>query len=141
TGPRAVVDHDTMMEQELRRRFLVVLGLTMPVLILSPPIQSWAGFRLPDLLGLNLVLVVLASIIVLYGGVPFYRGAATALRARTADMERPREPRGPLGLPVQRGRDLPIRGSGLLLGGLDPRALPPLRTLDGDALRPRGLRS
>jgi len=39
---------------------------------------------------------------------------------------RPREPRGPLGLPVQRGRDLPIRGSGLLLGGLDPRALPPL---------------
>ena len=87
TGRPAVHDHHAMMEQEMRRRFLVVLGLTMPVLILSPTIQSWAGFRLPDLLGLNLVLVVLASIIVLYGGVPFYRGAATALRARTADMD------------------------------------------------------
>src|SRR2546426_8195139 len=79
TGRPAVHDHHAMMEQEMRRRFFVVLILTIPVLILSPTIQSWAGFRLPDLLGLNLVLVVLASIIVLYGGVPFYRGAATAL--------------------------------------------------------------
>src|SRR2546430_10667773 len=87
TGRPAVHDHHAMMEQEMRRRFLVVLGLTIPVLILSPTIQSWAGYRLPDLPGLNLVLVILASIIVLYGGVPFYRGAATALRARTADMD------------------------------------------------------
>src|SRR5712691_5847886 len=53
---------------------------------------------------------------------------------------RPREPRGPLRLPVQRRRDVPLRRTGLLLGDLDPRALPPLRTLDGDALRPRRLR-
>src|SRR5881628_2001881 len=87
TGRPAEHDHNAMMEQEMRRRFLVVLGLAIPVLILSPTIQSWAGFRLPDLVGLNFVLVVLASIIVLYGGVPFYRGAATTLRARTADMD------------------------------------------------------
>src|SRR5207245_2741930 len=87
TGQPAEHDHHAMMEQELRRRFLAVLGLAIPVLILSPTIQSWAGYRLPDLPGLNLVLVILASIIVLYGGVPFYRGAATALRARTADMD------------------------------------------------------
>src|SRR5256712_13272036 len=87
TGRPAEHDHNAMMEQEMRRRFLVVLGLAIPVLILSPTIQSWTGFRLPDLVGLNFVLVVLASIIVLYGGVPFYRGAATALRARTAHMD------------------------------------------------------
>ncbi len=87
TGRLAEHDHHAMMEQEMRRRFLVVLGLAIPVLILSPTIQSWAGYRLPDLVGLNFVLVALASIIVLYGGVPFYRGAATALRARTADMD------------------------------------------------------
>src|SRR5256712_6365642 len=87
TGRPAEHDHTAMMEQEMRRRFLVVLVLAIPVLILSPTIQSWAGFRLPDILGLNVVLVVLASIIVLYGGAPFYRGAATALRARTADMD------------------------------------------------------
>src|SRR2546426_2713443 len=87
TGRPAEHDHNAMMEQEMRRRFLVVLVLAIPVLILSPTIQSWTRFRLPDLSGLNLVLVVLASIIVLYGGVPFYRGAATALRARTADMD------------------------------------------------------
>src|SRR5436309_862146 len=87
TGRPAEHNHNAMMEQEMRRRFFVVLGLAIPVLILSPTIQSWAGFRLPDILGLNVVLVVLASIIVLYGGVPFYRGAATALRARTADMD------------------------------------------------------
>src|SRR5947209_16286730 len=87
TGQPAEHDHHAMMEQEMRRRFLAVLGLAIPVLILSPTIQSWAAFRRPDLLGLNLVVVVLASIIVLYGGVPCYRGAATALRARMADMD------------------------------------------------------
>ena len=87
TGRPAEHDHHAMMEEEMRRRFLAVLGLAIPVLILSPTIQFWAGYRLPDLPGLNLVLVILASIIVVYGGVPFYRGAATALRARTADMD------------------------------------------------------
>src|SRR5437773_3354204 len=40
-------DHRGMMEQDLRRRFFVVLVLTIPVLALSPTIQSWAGYRLP----------------------------------------------------------------------------------------------
>src|SRR5256712_3138431 len=85
-GQPAEHDHHAMMEEEMRRRFLVVLGLAIPVLILSPTIQSWAGYRLPDIPGLSLLLVLLASIIVVYGGVPFYRGAATALRARPAHM-------------------------------------------------------
>src|ERR1700704_2487988 len=80
-------DHRGMMEQDLRRRFFVVLVLTVPVLILSPTIQPWAGYRLPNLPAANLILAAFASIITLYGGVPFFRGAGTALRARTADMD------------------------------------------------------
>src|SRR5882672_7466241 len=73
-------DHRGMMEQDLWRRFLVVLVLTVPVLILSPTIQSWAGYRLPNLPAANLILAALASVIALSGGLPFFRGAATALR-------------------------------------------------------------
>src|SRR5438552_3445941 len=80
-------DHRGMMEQDLRRRFFVVLVLTFPVLALSPTIQSWAGYRLPSLPAASLILAALASIITLYGGLPFFHGAGTALRARTADMD------------------------------------------------------
>src|SRR5437773_1971021 len=80
-------DHRGMMEQDLRRRFFVVLVLTIPVLALSPTIQSWAGYRLPSLPAASLILAALASIITLYGGLPFFHGAGTALRARTADMD------------------------------------------------------
>src|SRR5207247_4939977 len=79
-------DHRGMMEQDLRRRFFVVLVLTIPVLALSPTIQSWAGYRLPGPPAASLILAALASIITLYGGLPFFHGAGTALRARTADM-------------------------------------------------------
>src|SRR5713101_8126818 len=80
-------DHGSMMEQDFRQRFFVVLVLTIPVLVLSPTIQSWAGYRLPNLPASNLILAAFASVITLYGGLPFFRGAATALRARTADMD------------------------------------------------------
>src|SRR2546430_14907758 len=72
-------DHRGMMEQDLRRRFFIVLVLTIPVLALSPTIQTWAGYRLPNLPVANLILAFLASVITLYGGVPFFRGAGTAL--------------------------------------------------------------
>ncbi len=87
TGQPAEHDHHAMMERDIRLRFFVVLAFTIPVLLLSPTIQSWAGFRLPDLPGDNLLLVILASAIAIYGGVPFYRGAVKALRAHTADMD------------------------------------------------------
>lgn len=39
-------DHHAMMEADFRRRFWVVLVLTIPILLLSPTIQEWLGFRL-----------------------------------------------------------------------------------------------
>lgn len=80
-------DHHAVMEADMRRRFLVVLIFTAPVLLLSPTIQTWAGLPLLDFPGSRLLLFALATLIVAYGGWGFYRGAAKALRSGKADMD------------------------------------------------------
>ena len=78
-------DHHAMMEQDFRRRFWVVLVLTIPVLLLSPTIQGWFGYTLV-FPGVRYVLFVLASIIAIYGTWPFYKNARKALRTGILDM-------------------------------------------------------
>ncbi len=78
-------DHHAMMEQDFQRRFWVVLALTVPVLLLSPTIQGWFGYRL-TFPGVRYVLFVLASIIAIYGTWPFYKNARKALRTGVLDM-------------------------------------------------------
>lgn len=78
-------DHSHMAD-EFRTRFIVSVALTIPVLILSPTIQGFFGYRLPPFPGDSLLLLALASGVVFYGGWPFYLGAAQSLRRRTADM-------------------------------------------------------
>ncbi len=80
-------DHHAMMEADMRKRFLVTLVLTVPVLLLSPTIQAWAGLRIPAFVGADLILFALATIIVVYGGWPFYKGAYKSLRNRKAGMD------------------------------------------------------
>src|SRR5207245_3523230 len=53
TGRPAEHDHNAMMEQEMRRRFLVVLVLAIPVLILWPTIPSGVGFGLLGFCGIH----------------------------------------------------------------------------------------
>lgn len=79
-------DHHAMMEADMRRRFSVVLAVTVPVLVLSPTIQAWAGFALPAFPGSRFLLFALATVIVTYGGWAFYRGAAKSLGNGKADM-------------------------------------------------------
>jgi Cu2+-exporting ATPase len=78
-------DH-AQMEEEFRRRFLVSAALTVPVLVLSPSIQEWFGYRLPALPGEEILLLALASVVALYGGWPFFQGAQRSLRRGVADM-------------------------------------------------------
>jgi len=78
-------DHHAMMEADFRRRFWVVLALTVPVLLLSPTIQNWFGFTL-TFLGAQYVLFTLATVIAFYGTWPFYKGARKALRSGVLDM-------------------------------------------------------
>ncbi len=79
-------DHHAMMEADMKKRFLVSLILTVPVLILSPTIQTWLGFQVPEFTGSQYLLFLLSSVIVFYGGLVFYRGARKSLRNRFFDM-------------------------------------------------------
>lgn len=79
-------DHHAMMEQDMRRRFWVSLVISIPVLILSPSIQQWFGFSMPEFAGSKYILFLLASMIAIHGGMPFYKGAAKSLKTGTLDM-------------------------------------------------------
>ncbi|MGZ4918985.1 MAG: copper-translocating P-type ATPase [Halobacteriota archaeon] len=72
---------------DFRRRFWISLVVTIPILILSPSIQEFAGvgqaLRFP---GDQYVLFVLASFVYFYGGYPFLKGIVNELRARLPGM-------------------------------------------------------
>ncbi|HEY9204449.1 MAG TPA: copper-translocating P-type ATPase [Candidatus Methanoperedens sp.] len=79
-------DHHAMMEAEMKRHFLVAFIFTIPVLILSPSIQGWAGYTLPPNPVWSFLLVLAASVVILYGGFVFYKGSVTSLKLHTLDM-------------------------------------------------------
>ena len=72
---------------DFRRRFWISLIVTIPILILSPAIQEFAGvgqaLRFP---GDQYVLFMLASFVYFYGGYPFLKGIVNELRARLPGM-------------------------------------------------------
>jgi len=73
------------MEESFKRRFFIALPLTIIVLALSPKIQQWFGFSI-DFLGREIALFLLASIIVLYAGFPFYQMAVGEIKTRAFAM-------------------------------------------------------
>jgi P-type Cu2+ transporter len=79
--------HHAHTVADFRRGFCVSLALSMPVLALSPLVQSSLGFgeklAFP---GDRLVQAVFATTIYLYGGRPFLRGVADELRRRQPGM-------------------------------------------------------
>ncbi len=79
-------DHHAMMEAEIKRHFIVAAIFTVPVLILSPSIQSWAGYTLPPSPAWSLLLVLTASVVILYGGFVFYKGSVKSLKLHALDM-------------------------------------------------------
>ena len=57
------------------------LLLSIPVLVYSPMLQMWLGFKAPDFAGSNWVGPVFAGIVFLYGGVPFLQMAVPSSSA------------------------------------------------------------
>ncbi len=82
----AAHDHHAMMANEFRRHFIVAAIFTIPVLVLSPSIQMWAGYALPPSPVWDVLLLITASVAVLYGGFPFYRRVPSSLRMHALDM-------------------------------------------------------
>lgn len=61
------------MMKDFRKRFLVSIVLTVPILVLSPTIQGWIGYDL-EIPYWNIWISLLAVSIFLYGGYPFLKG-------------------------------------------------------------------
>jgi len=79
-------DHASMIA-DFRRRFWISLVLTVPILLLSPLIQSFLG--LTDQLGFpgdNYALLGLSTAVFFYGGWPFLSGLFSELRAGAPGM-------------------------------------------------------
>ena len=75
------------MVDDLRRRFWISLLLTIPVLLLSPMLQEWAGLGSALRFSGDLyVLVIFASAVFFYGGTPFYNGLLAELIDRQPGM-------------------------------------------------------
>ena len=66
-------DHHAMMISDFKKRFYLVLVLTVPVMLLSPMIQHWLGMHL-DFTGASFLLFALSTIVFFYGGWPFLKG-------------------------------------------------------------------
>jgi P-type Cu2+ transporter len=80
-------DHHEIMVRDFRTRFWVSLGLTIPMLILSPMIQEWLGIgEAVSFPGDRYLLLGLAIVIYIYGGKPFLAGLVRELRERQPGM-------------------------------------------------------
>lgn len=73
------------MEQDFKRRFFIALPLTAIVLALSPKIQQWFGFSI-DFPGIQIILLLLASVIVFYNGWLFYVMAKGEIKTHAFGM-------------------------------------------------------
>ena len=71
--------------EEFRRRFVVSTMLTVPILLLSPPVQTLLGITI-TFPGSDYLLLALATVVYLYGGWPFLTGIVSELRDRMPGM-------------------------------------------------------
>ena len=78
-------EHHRKMAEDFKKRFLIVLPLTIIVLILSPKIQEWFGFTV-SMPANGFLLFSLGSAIALYGGLPFFQAAKQELRSKNYGM-------------------------------------------------------
>ena len=66
-------DHHAMMIDDFKKRFYVVLVLTIPIMLLSEMIQHWLNIHI-SFSGSQYVLLILSSVVFFYGGWPFLKG-------------------------------------------------------------------
>ncbi len=69
-----------------RDKFWLSFGLTIPVVLLSHDIQMWLGYSIPMFPGIEYVPAILGTIVFLYGGLVFTRGAQGELADRKPGM-------------------------------------------------------
>jgi len=76
------------MIEDLKKRFIISIILTIPILLLSPLVQEVFGIgRYLQFPGDSYVLFILASIVYFYGGYPFFKGFFSQIKTRTPGMD------------------------------------------------------
>jgi Cu2+-exporting ATPase len=88
-GPAAHAAHDRHEGHSVamfRDKFWLSLALTIPVVIWSGDPQQWLGYTAPVFPGSTFIPPVLGTIVFLYGGIVFLRGARTELADRQPGM-------------------------------------------------------
>ena len=84
-GPHS--KHHGHMIEDFRRRFWISLIVTIPILILSPMIQHFLGFRETfNFSGESYLLFALSSFVFFYGGWPFLKGLFDELKKKQPGM-------------------------------------------------------
>jgi len=78
-------DHHQMMIADFRKRFYVVLGLTVPIMLLSPMIQGFLNVDWAFSADRYLVLG-LSTAVYFYGGWPFLKGLVAEVKTKTPGM-------------------------------------------------------
>lgn len=77
-------DHNAMI-QDFKKRFYVVLILTIPIMLLSQMIQHWLNIHI-IFNGSQYLLLLLSSIVFFYGGWPFLTGWWQEMKAKSPGM-------------------------------------------------------
>ncbi|HSN66989.1 MAG TPA: copper-translocating P-type ATPase, partial [Fusibacter sp.] len=78
-------DHHAMMVEDFKRRFFVSLFIMVPILLLSPMIQMFLGVDW-RFTGDSYLLFILSTILFIYGGKPFLKGAVDELKSKNPGM-------------------------------------------------------
>jgi Cu2+-exporting ATPase len=81
----AMHDHHAMMIADFRKRFYVVLVLTVPIMLLSTMIQRFMGVNW-QFAGSPYILFALSTVVFLYGGRPFLTGLVDEVKAKNPGM-------------------------------------------------------
>ena len=80
-------EHHAHMVADFRKRFWISILFTLPILVLSPMIQTFLGVReTVRFPGDSYVLFILASIVFFYGGWPFLKGLFDELGKKQPGM-------------------------------------------------------
>jgi Cu2+-exporting ATPase len=86
TGAGGHDRHEGHSVAMFRDKFWLSLALTIPVVLLSHDVQTWLGYEIPPFPGVEYVPAILGTIIFLYGGLVFLRGAQGELADRQPGM-------------------------------------------------------
>jgi len=78
-------NHHAMMIADFKKRFYLVLTLSVPIILLSTMIQKFIGVDW-QFTGSKYILLALSTAVFFYGGWPFFKGLVTEIKTKTPGM-------------------------------------------------------